>query len=184
MARPISRDADRAPLAAYDRETVVLHWLTVALVVAAWLLAQFIDDFPRGTPRTLARSVHVTLGVVLAVVLARRLLWRRGGGARLEPEPGWRGRAAVLMHYALYALLGLVVIAGVANVWIRGDDLFGVVRLPSFAPDDKPLRETVGSVHEWIANALLILAALHAATALWHHWVLKDGVLRRMWPAR
>ena len=29
---------------------------------------------------------------------------------------------------------------------------------------------------------VLILAGLHAAAALFHHHVLKDGVLRRMWP--
>jgi len=33
---------------------------------------------------------------------------------------------------------------------------------------------------EWFGNALLILAALHAAAALFHRFVLKDDVLRRM----
>ena len=27
------------------------------------------------------------------------------------------------------------------------------------------------------------LAALHAGAALWHHFVTKDSVLRRMWPS-
>ena len=172
-----------APLAAYDRDTIVLHWLTVVLVACGWLLAQFIDDFPTGTPRTMARSVHIALGVVLALVIVVRLSWRRRGGLRLEPEPGGLGRLAVLVHAALYALLVAVVIAGIFNVWVRGDDLFGLARVPSFAPGDKALRATLGDVHEWLANALLILAAAHAAAGLWHHWVLKDRVLRRMWPS-
>jgi len=55
--------ADRtttAPLAAYDRDTIALRWLTAALVACGWLLAQLIDDFPTGTPGTLARSVNVS----------------------------------------------------------------------------------------------------------------------------
>ncbi|HUP09111.1 MAG TPA: cytochrome b/b6 domain-containing protein [Caldimonas sp.] len=177
-------DRITAPLAAYDRNTVVLHWLTAALVACGWLLAQFIDEFPTGTARTLARSVHVSLGLVLALVLVVRLSWRRRGGLRLEPQPGSLGRLAVITHAALYALLVAVVVAGVVNVRVRGDDLFGLVRVPSFAPGDKALRRTLGEVHGWLANVLLILAGAHAAAGLWHHWALKDGVLHRMWTAR
>jgi len=171
------------PPASYDHDTIALHWLTAALVVLAWLLAQFIDDFPNGTPRTMARSVHIALGVMLALVLAVRLSWRRRGGLRLDTAAGWPGRLAVLGHRSLYVLLAAVIVVGVTNAWVRGDNLFGLVRVPSFAPGDKALRGTIGTLHEWLANALLILAALHALAALWHHFVLKDGVLRRMWPA-
>ncbi|HEY1090070.1 MAG TPA: cytochrome b/b6 domain-containing protein [Burkholderiaceae bacterium] len=38
--------------------------------------------------------------------------------------------------------------------------------------------------HALAANSLLIVAGLHAAAALWHQFVRKDGVLRRMWPAK
>jgi cytochrome b561 len=37
-------------------------------------------------------------------------------------------------------------------------------------------------VHETVANALLLLATLHAAAALFHHFMLKDRVLTRMLP--
>jgi cytochrome b561 len=32
------------------------------------------------------------------------------------------------------------------------------------------------------ANAIMIVTALHAVAALFHHYVLRDGVLRRMLP--
>ncbi|MFZ6653982.1 hypothetical protein [Undibacterium sp. TJN19] len=37
-------------------------------------------------------------------------------------------------------------------------------------------------MNDLIANIPLALAALHAAAALWHALVKKDGVLRRMLP--
>jgi cytochrome b561 len=37
-------------------------------------------------------------------------------------------------------------------------------------------------VHNWTAWALVILAGGHAAAALFHRYVLKDRVLRRMLP--
>jgi cytochrome b561 len=37
-------------------------------------------------------------------------------------------------------------------------------------------------VHEYIGWAIVILAFAHALAALYHHYVLKDRVLRRMLP--
>jgi cytochrome b561 len=37
-------------------------------------------------------------------------------------------------------------------------------------------------LHGYLAYALFTLASLHALAALWHHFHLRDGVLRRMWP--
>jgi cytochrome b561 len=36
--------------------------------------------------------------------------------------------------------------------------------------------------HMTFANALVILAAAHALVAVVHHFILRDGVLRRMLP--
>jgi cytochrome b561 len=63
---------------------------------------------------------------------------------------------------------------------IRADNLFTLGRLPSIAPGNTDLRHQVGELHELAANALLILAAIHAAAALWHYFVKHDGVLQRM----
>jgi cytochrome b561 len=88
------------------------------------------------------------------------------------------------VHYALYLLLATTVILGVANEWVRGDTIFGLFSVPSFAPGDKALRGQIEDLHSWSANTLVILAGIHALAGLWHHFIQKDGVLRRMLPAR
>jgi cytochrome b561 len=40
----------------------------------------------------------------------------------------------------------------------------------------------IGGYHALAANALAILAGLHAAAALFHHYVMRDDILRRMLP--
>jgi cytochrome b561 len=40
------------------------------------------------------------------------------------------------------------------------------------------------NVHEILGNALLVLVALHAAAALKHHFINRDGVLTRMLSTR
>ena len=168
----------------YDRASILMHWTTAILVVLLWVIAHFIDDFPRGPERVAARSVHITLGVLLLLVLFARVGWRSSGSCRRLPmaHPGLFGYLAKTTHFLLYLVLAAVLVLGVANVWVRGDSYFGLFTVPKFDPNNKGLKETVEDLHETVANILLILAGAHAVAALVHHLLLKDGVLRRMLP--
>jgi cytochrome b561 len=169
----------------YDRRTIALHWLTAGLVAALWIAGQTIDAFPKGTPRTFARSAHITLGIVLALVLTQRIWWRLTGGARLPAAGTGRLDAiAALTHKLLYVLLVATVVLGVANAWVRGDNLFTLFTIPAFDPGNDDLRERVEGLHDLAANAVLVVALLHAAAGLLHHFVWKDEVLRRILPSR
>src|SRR5438309_1552451 len=65
-----------------------------------------------------------------------------------------------VVHFALYVMLLAAVILGVANVWVRGDTIFGLFSVPAFDPGDKALRAQVEDLHGLGANVLLILAGL------------------------
>jgi cytochrome b561 len=167
----------------YDGVSITLHWLTAGLVVILWTLGQTIDFFPRGAPKIDARSVHIVLGATLAVVLVIRLLWRVGPGRRLPlANPGWIGVSARVVHYGLYVLLATTVVLGIFNAWQRGDILFNLYKIPQFIPGDRALRRTLGELHGDCADIVVIVAGLHAAAALIHHYLLRDRVLRRMLP--
>jgi cytochrome b561 len=71
---------------------------------------------------------------------------------------------------------------GIAFALLRGDSVFNLFALGPL-PLDKSVKDTVGDLHGLIANIILILAGLHSAAALFHHFVRRDGVLRRMIPA-
>lgn len=169
--------------ARYDLATISFHWTIAVLVVIQWGLAQIIDLFPRGLPRIEARSVHIGLGIVLGILLVARLLWRATRGRALPPaESGVLQILAKSVHRALYALLIAVVLVGIFLVYVRGDSFFGLFTVPAFDPGNKALRHNVAELHETIANIILVLAGLHAVASLIHHYVWRDGVLRRMLP--
>ena len=48
--------------------------------------------------------------------------------------------------------------------------------------ENHDLHESLEEVHEFLFNALLVVAVVHIVAALYHHWVLKDATLRRMLP--
>lgn len=169
--------------ARYDGLSILLHWVTAALVVALWTLGQCIDFFPKGAPKIDARSTHFLLGATLAVVLILRMGWRASGGRSLPlADPGWMGFAAKAVHYGLYVLIATTVVLGIFNAWQRGDVVFNVLTIPKLIPGDVALKKTLENLHADFADAVVIVAGLHAAAALAHHYLLRNSVLRRMLP--
>jgi cytochrome b561 len=165
----------------YDSKTICLHALTAALVIVLWGLGQSIDWFPGGAPRVFARSAHIGLGALLACVLAYRIWWRATGGAHL-PAAGagaWKVLARAV-HIALYACMLATVMLGLANTWVRGDNLFYLYTIPAFDAGNEALRDAVEDGHGFAANLLLLLAGLHAIAGVMHQYVLKVDVLGRM----
>jgi cytochrome b561 len=164
-----------------------LHWLTVICVIAGWLLGQFMDAFPKGPPRVSALWTHMLLGELVIAFLIARLAWRI-----VDPPPPleptrfgrWLVVASTLGHFVLYALLVAVPLVGIVVQLKDGRALpiFGLGDVLSPWPRDHETAESTLQVHEVLANALLILAGIHAAAALIHHYVLGDRTLARMLP--
>ena len=176
-------DPVRAVASRYDATTIALHWATAGLVATLWTIGQTIDFWPKGVLRVDYRSLHILLGVTLAGVIAARLAWRSARGAPVSDAGPWLlALAAKAVHRALYALVGGTVGLGLLTAFVQGDSLFGLVSLPSFAPGNRGLEQLLRGWHSFGANAVLILAGLHAAAALGHHFVLRDATLRRMLP--
>lgn len=83
-------------------------------------------------------------------------------------------------HWLLYALLLIAVTLGILNVWAQGDSLYNLVTVPQWPPGGHRFIHQIGGWHALAANAVLIVAGLHSAAALFHHFVLRDGTLRRI----
>lgn len=168
----------------YDPTTIALHWATALLVVVLWVLGQTADWFPdHGWANTGLWSTHVALGFALAAILVWRIAWRSGGGRTLPAvDQGPLHHAARAVHLGLYLLLAAVVTLGVVNAVVRGYGLYGLFHLPQIG--DRAWRRPITHWHGLAANLTLALAGCHAAAALVHHYVLRDGLIARMLPGR
>ena len=81
----------------------------------------------------------------------------------------------------LYALLLVQPVLGLLHSIALGAriDLF-FLELPAMISRDKVLSEAAISAHDLVANLMLVVVALHAAAALFHHFVRRDGVMKAM----
>ena len=168
----------------YDNVAIFLHWATALLVVTQFALAETWDWFAKPTQESM-QGLHMSFGVVLTLVIVARLVWRLIPGHQVASlEIGWVRDAAKATHYLLYGLVVVAVALGFAFQWSRGHPVnFLGLGIPGpFGPFARPVRGLIKELHNYAAWAIIIIAALHAAAALYHHYVLKDRVLMRMLP--
>ncbi|MGX9963356.1 cytochrome b [Roseomonas sp. F4] len=164
---------------------IILHWTMAAVIAAAWLLGSLMEDLARGPDRAVGLGVHVLLGLGVLALLLPRLIARLVGPA-LPPEPGearWEHRLAAAAHLALYALMLLVPLAGMATVLSARAQVpvLGLFEVPNLlaAYGQRKLFE---GVHEVLANLLLGVVVLHVLATLYHAFIRRDGVAGRMIP--
>ncbi|MGI9424687.1 MAG: cytochrome b [Hyphomicrobiaceae bacterium] len=175
----------------YSTTARFFHWLTVLLILTTVPIGFIMTE--RGeagiwdATTNFLYSSHKSLGVIILAVVALRLIYRIFNGAPPD-EPTLKGLqrvAAHVAHWSLYGLLIAVPIVGwVATSMFPALDVFGVVKLPALAAPNKAMAEQLFDLHDVLGKVLLIIIAIHFVAALFHHFVLRDGVLRRMWPAR
>lgn len=169
----------------YGAGPQLIHWLTALFVIAGWLIGQFGEYLGRFD--RIGFFIHMMLGECVIALLILRLAWRAANPPPpMEPTPfGFLIKAAAhLGHFTLYTLLIVVPLLGIIVQLKRGHALpvFGVFELSSPWPTDRAMARGILAVHYYLANALIVLAGVHACAALAHHYLWRDRTLVRMLP--
>jgi superoxide oxidase len=168
--------------------SIFLHWAMVLLISAVYACILLRENYPKGTDmREGLKTWHFMLGLtVLALVIVRimaRLLSRR---PPITPEPPvWQALLAKATHFALYAFMLAMPIAGWVILSASGKVIpFFGLELPALIGPSKALAGQVKELHETFGTIGYFLIGLHAVAALFHHYIVKDDTLRRMLPGR
>ena len=137
---------------------------------------------------------HHTLGFILLTVVALRSGWRLASPRPEYPEGLSRYRLwlARLTHLMLYAILIIYPLSGWASLsayegefpifLFAWDNVFRIV--PQATEEAFFSYEFFAGVHRWCWRVGAFVLGLHVSAALWHHLVIRDTVLRRMWRGR
>lgn len=145
----------------YSAAQIGLHWATALLVPLAWLTHDGAEDafdaLRDGAGAVLPLHAWIGLAVLALTLLRLALRLTRGAPPAPAADPAAQRLAAAWVHRLIYALLVLVPAGGLA-MWLSGGK----------------------TPHGLMANLLLVLALGHAAVALWHHYIRRDGLILRM----
>jgi cytochrome b561 len=178
----------------YDPLSRALHWLTAFAVTIAFILGP--EHFGRLMhngidPATRSDIVwHETLGILVFVLTLVRLLWVAFRPAAPQiPMADAQQRIAKLVHLGLWALLLATPVSALLALGTEAHPLtlLGGVRvdqMPWIANSVLAKMANWGNLHGLLGDAIMWLAGLHAAAAIYHHAILKDGVLLTMLPLK
>ena len=172
----------------YGAVAQVFHWLIAILVLAAFILSPGGSEQRVYAPANSGNlNLHEALGTTVLALTTLRLLWRMRHKPPEEPlMPAWMRGAGAATHHTLYLLLFVTPLAAIAGAWLEGHDIaaFGFVALPPPVSIDHAAGAVIAELHGWLGDATIWLAGLHALAALFHHVILRDGLLRIMLPPR
>lgn len=153
----------------YSAIQISLHWLIAALVVFQLVFGEDMgraldateDGLPVPPDYALSTNLHVYVGIAILVLAAIRLVMRLGRGTPPPPDstPRWQSLAADVVHWAFYLLLIGVPISGLVAWYVTPE---------------------AGDLHSIAKPAFIVLIALHVAAVLYHQFVTRDAVARRM----
>lgn len=89
-----------------------------------------------------------------------------------------------VVHAALYILLLAVPLTAISGAWLEGHPVtfLGNIRVEPLLPEAHAVGSAIASIHTWLGDTILWVAGLHAVAALYHHFLLRDRVLRSMMP--
>ncbi len=184
--------------ARYTATAIALHWIIAFLFLAVYASVYYRRWMTeKQTPENwTALQIHLAVGVSIAAFVALRIVWRAmNKPPELPPGSRLEHLAAHGAHWALYAFMIVMPITGYLgtsvateyfdipkfeDTWVFKTLVEGYLGL-TFKEFEAPMdyiHKNSGAYVVWV------LIALHAAAALYHHYLRRDTVLLRMLPKR
>ncbi|MDD4978492.1 MAG: cytochrome b/b6 domain-containing protein [Gallionella sp.] len=164
----------------YSKRMVVAHWLTLALLVAAWFLGDALDEARHTGDATLVGYIiHAMIGDLVLLVTLLRFYFRRKDGTPAPVGTGTMDKVATGIHHLLYTVLILLPISGAITIFTSPVGKALLAWDASLLP--KKFSGVVAhEVHEVLVSVLILIVVVHILGAIKHQFVLKDGLMSRM----
>jgi cytochrome b561 len=172
----------------YKTTFIVMHWLMLLLLASVYACIELRELYPKGTDiREAFKTWHYVLGLSAFALVWLRLALRLS--ARTPPilptPPTWQTLIAKGMHITLYILMIAMPIGGWLLLSGEGTPIpFFGLQLPALISENKEFAKLIKEIHSTAGEVGYYLIGLHAAAALFHHYVVRDNTLRRMLPGR
>lgn len=161
----------------------LFHWVMALAVIGIVTAGLIMTDMDKDNPlRGEIYNIHKSVGVLILALVVLRFLWRLMNPVPALPAdmPAWQRIIAHLNIYLLYALMISMALSGfLMSYFSYGVPFFGLF---SFKSDvgAPALAGFTHTIHVLLPYVLYLSFASHIAGALYHHFVRKDEILRRM----
>ncbi|MBI5005815.1 MAG: cytochrome b/b6 domain-containing protein [Nitrosomonadales bacterium] len=163
----------------YSKRTAILHWLIFLLVVAAFYFGHQLEESKDGAQKLSLYPLHFLIGDLILLLTLVRLYFRKKDG---EPAPAnanpLLNKVAAATHVLTNLTVIAVVISGMATAATSGVVTALKANDPSLIPDFHTV--AAKGFHELFIGVLFLLVAFHVVAALYHQFIVRDSLMRRI----
>ncbi len=168
----------------YSNRMVLVHWLTLALLLAAWFLGDSLDEARHEEGATILGYVlHSIVGGAVLLLTVMRLFFRSKDGVPAPMGASVMDKVAKGVQHMMYSVLFVLPVSGVITV-LTSDVAKALLANDATLLPKKFSGVFAHEVHEIMVTALILLVAIHVLGALKHQFIAKDGLMDRMLPRR
>lgn len=167
-------------MAQYSKRMVIIHWLTLVMLIAAWFLGDSLDDARHGAGATISGYiVHALVGAAILLLTLARLFFRSQDGVPAPLGNTPMDKAAKGIQHLLYVLPILLAMSGTMQV-LTSDVGKAIMAGDAGMLPHKFDGVTAHGVHGFLVNVLIVLVVVHVLGALKRQFVMKDNIMGRM----
>ncbi len=166
----------------YGLVAVSIHWLSVLLIIALLGSGFRAANTTELAAKAQTLSIHAPVGIAILLLTLARIGWWWFADRKPDPVadmPVWHSRSARAVHLLFYVVILGMTASGIGMFILSGAGamLFGGAegQLPDFWNYKPRIPHAIG------ARLMVALLIFHTGAALYHHFVKKDRLLRRMW---
>jgi cytochrome b561 len=166
----------------YSKRMVIVHWLTLALLLAAWYLGDSLGEATDDSKATLAGYiVHISVGGTVLLLTFFRFYFRRKDEVPAPIGDTPLDKFAKGVHHLLYTVLFLLPLSGVVILFTSKAGPALLAFDADMLPKEHGYRGVFAhEVHEQLVNVLIALVVIHILGAIKHQFIAKDGLMERM----
>lgn len=161
---------------------ILLHWIMAFIIIGLLGLGLYMVGLPISLQKLKLYGWHKEYGLLVLALVILRLSWRLINTTPYLSLPWWEILAARLVHWAFYGFMFLMPISGWLITSAAGlpASFFGLFTLPNLILPNEETRELFERIHQWLGYGLIATILLHTGTAIKHHFINKDDILRRI----
>jgi len=162
----------------------ILHWVIFVLFVGQLTVGLIMTDMEPSDQKWFFYGTHKAMGIVILGFVIARILWRLKSIIPADPKvPVWQLKAAETVILFLYFVMLALPITGLIMSLLGGHNIsfFGLFTIEAFGKVPG-ISGVANEAHTYLSYAVIAAIAVHILAALYHHYIIKDDVLRRMLP--
>ena len=168
--------------AAYGGIAKFFHWIIFLLLLFMIIFGYFLEDIPKAY-QSFTYNFHKLTGLTILSLMVLRGMWALMNPKPLLPfsVPVWQRFAERTVHYLFYfVIIAMPVVGWIGSVAGGRPPRLGEFKFNLPLEQNKELSEAAFNLHSVLAITIIVLFTIHVTAALYHHFIKRDNVLRRM----